>query len=315
MSANQEATIKISKLTHHQLRILKAEGNFKSYDALIQEVCRQWLGTNDWFPCFDQEPSLWRRSILQRPIWQWYFSSGYRDHSNCRYCQKWKNVIGLCYAWMGDRQHRSRCHPWLVSPENCWWSISFKIQWAHFQSCFRWYGQDREIKRLVGWWYRSFIHFKGCNDGEFSHVVKGCRDFESLGTKVIFTTQLFSAVDLSFLRYTALAPVLRRVDASVISQERPQFQEMVRQANYVLKSVSSKPYYRDYYFDVKNEMVCEAPFPKWIDKEHYPIEADMLSTPMKYHDVEMKMQIIGQKPPPKAKKRGRPSKTTPEDQA
>ena len=47
MSANQEATIKISKLTHHQLRILKAEGNFKSYDALIQEVCRQWLGTND----------------------------------------------------------------------------------------------------------------------------------------------------------------------------------------------------------------------------------------------------------------------------
>ena len=132
---------------------------------------------------------------------------------------------------------------------------------------------------------------------------------------VIFTTQLFSAVDLSFLRYTALAPVLRRVDASVISQERPQFQEMVRQANYVLKSVSSKPYYRDYYFDVKNEMVCEAPFPKWIDKEHYPIQADMLSKPMKYHDVEMKMQIIGQKPPPKAKKRGRPSKTTPEDEA
>ena len=28
---------------------------------------------------------------------------------------------------------------------------------------------------------------------------------------VIFTTQLFSAVDLSFLRYTALAPILRRL--------------------------------------------------------------------------------------------------------
>lgn len=131
---------------------------------------------------------------------------------------------------------------------------------------------------------------------------------------VIFTTQLFSAVDLSFLRYTALAPIMRRVDPSVISQERPQFQEMVRQANHVLKSVSKKPYYRDFYFDVKNEMVCEAPFPKWIDKELHPKNADMLSKPMKYHDLEMKMQIIGQKPPPKPKKRGRPPKTNPEDE-
>ena len=43
MSANQEATIKISKHTLHDLRILKAEGGFKSYDALIREVCKQWL--------------------------------------------------------------------------------------------------------------------------------------------------------------------------------------------------------------------------------------------------------------------------------
>lgn len=47
MTVNQEATIKISKHTHHQLKILKAEGNFKSYDSLIQEVCRQWLGKDD----------------------------------------------------------------------------------------------------------------------------------------------------------------------------------------------------------------------------------------------------------------------------
>jgi hypothetical protein len=119
---------------------------------------------------------------------------------------------------------------------------------------------------------------------------------------VIFTTQLFSAVDLSFLRYTALCPILRRVDPSVVSQERPQFQEMVRQANHILKSVSNESYYRDYYFNVKDETVCECPFPKWIDKEFYPQNSDMLSKPMKYHDLEMKMQIIGQKPPTKAKK-------------
>ena len=119
---------------------------------------------------------------------------------------------------------------------------------------------------------------------------------------VIFTTQLYSAVDLSFLRYTALCPLIRRVDPSVISQERPQFQEQIRQANWLLKSVSSEPYFRDFYFDVKNETVCEAPFPDWINKEKHPLKADMLSKPMKYHDVEMKMKIIGQKPPTKGKK-------------
>lgn len=120
---------------------------------------------------------------------------------------------------------------------------------------------------------------------------------------VIFTTQLFSAVDLSFLRYTALCPILRRVDPSVISQERPQFQETVRQANHILKSVSKKPYYRDFYFNVMDETVCESPFPEWIDKEKHPLKADMLSKPMKYHDLEMRMQIIGQKTPPKRKKK------------
>lgn len=120
---------------------------------------------------------------------------------------------------------------------------------------------------------------------------------------VIFTTQLFSAVDLSFLRYTALVPILRRVDPSVISQERPQFQEIVRHSNYQLLLVSKKPYMRDYYFNVKDETVCEAPYPKWINKEFHPLQADMLSKPMKYHDVKKKYEIIGQKPPSKAKKK------------
>lgn len=36
MSKNQESTIKISKGTLHDLKILKAEGDFKSYDSLIR---------------------------------------------------------------------------------------------------------------------------------------------------------------------------------------------------------------------------------------------------------------------------------------
>jgi hypothetical protein len=119
---------------------------------------------------------------------------------------------------------------------------------------------------------------------------------------VIFTTQLFSAVDLSFLRYTALVPILRRVDPSVISQERPQFQETVRHSNYQLLLVSQKPYMRDYYFNVKDGTVCESPYPDWINKEKNPVQADMLSKPMKYHDMKKKYEIIGQKPPNKSKK-------------
>lgn len=120
---------------------------------------------------------------------------------------------------------------------------------------------------------------------------------------VIFTTQLFSAVDLSFLRYTALVPILRRVDPSVISQERPQFQETVRHSNYQLQNISKAPYFRDYYFNVKDGTVCESPFPDWINKEKNPIQADMLSKPMKYHEIKKKYEIIGQKPPSKAKKK------------
>jgi hypothetical protein len=118
---------------------------------------------------------------------------------------------------------------------------------------------------------------------------------------VIFTTQLFSAVDLSFLRYTALCPILRRVDPSVISQERPQFQDQVKNSNYMLKSISKEPYFRDFYFNVMDETICEAPYPKWIDKKYFPVNADMLSKPMKYHDLEMKMKIIGQQPTKKKK--------------
>lgn len=118
---------------------------------------------------------------------------------------------------------------------------------------------------------------------------------------VIFTTQLFSAVDLSFLRYTALVPILRRVDPSVVSQERPQFQEMVQHSNYQLSKISNKPYYRDFYFNVKDETVCLSPFPEWLNKEKDPIKADMLSKPMKYHSTSKRYEIIGQKAPPKRK--------------
>lgn len=38
MSKNQEATLKISNHTLHEMKIMKAEGNFKNYDSLIHHL-------------------------------------------------------------------------------------------------------------------------------------------------------------------------------------------------------------------------------------------------------------------------------------
>jgi predicted SprT family Zn-dependent metalloprotease len=47
MSKNQEATIKISSHTLTDLRIMKAEGGFKSYDALLKILISTVEGKNE----------------------------------------------------------------------------------------------------------------------------------------------------------------------------------------------------------------------------------------------------------------------------
>ena len=114
------------------------------------------------------------------------------------------------------------------------------------------------------------------------------------GMTVIFTTQLLSGVDVSFFRYTNIAPVIRFVDKDLIKHERPEWKEVVQEGQYKLNTVSSG-LFRDYFYSVKDEYLCSAPFPEWLDKKKDPVKADLLSRPMRYHSVEDKQLIIGKK--------------------
>lgn len=115
------------------------------------------------------------------------------------------------------------------------------------------------------------------------------------GMTVIFTTQLLSGVDVSFFRYTNISPVIRFVDSDLIKHERPEWKEAVQEGQYKLKSVTSG-LFRDYFYSVKDDFLCPAPFPEWLDKKFDPIKADLLSRPMRYHTTEDKQKIIGKKP-------------------
>ena len=112
------------------------------------------------------------------------------------------------------------------------------------------------------------------------------------GMTVIFTTQLLSGIDLSFLRFTSLAPIIRFIDPDVVSQERKEWRPIVQEAQYQLRRVCQDERFRDYFYCSKERILCPAPFPKFLDKSHDPIKADLLSRPMRYHTLEDRISMI-----------------------
>jgi hypothetical protein len=112
------------------------------------------------------------------------------------------------------------------------------------------------------------------------------------GMTVIFTTQLLSGIDLSFLRFTTVAPIIRFIDQDVLSQERKEWVGVCQEAQYQLASISSDIRFRDYFWVSKDRVLCEAPFPSWLDKEHNPKVADYMSRPMRYHTEADRVAMI-----------------------
>lgn len=112
------------------------------------------------------------------------------------------------------------------------------------------------------------------------------------GMTVIFTTQLLSGIDLSFLRFTTLAPVIRYIDPDVINQERKEWKSQVEEGQYQLKTICKDYRLRDYYYSSKDRLLAPAPFPDFLNKEIDPIKADYLSRPMRYHTEEDRVQMI-----------------------
>ena len=111
------------------------------------------------------------------------------------------------------------------------------------------------------------------------------------GMTVIFTTQLLSGVDVSFFRYTNLAPVVRFVDNDVIKHERPEWKEMVQEGQYQLRRVTGGRCL-DFFWSSKDKTLVPTYFPPWLDKKINPLAADLMSRPMRYHSKEDKERMI-----------------------
>lgn len=111
------------------------------------------------------------------------------------------------------------------------------------------------------------------------------------GQTVIFTTQLMSGVDVSFFRYTNISPIIRYVDPDVLKFERPEFIDMIREGQYQLSRVS-KGRYLDFFWSVKDEMLCPSYYPDWLKNEKNKTIRDMLSRPMRYHELDDKKALI-----------------------
>ena len=111
------------------------------------------------------------------------------------------------------------------------------------------------------------------------------------GMTVIFTTQLLSGVDVSFFRYTNLAPVIRYVDDDVLRFERSEWRDIVEEGQYQLQKVSN-PRHLDYFYSSKDKMIVPVYFPSWLNKNNDSLRADLMSRPMRYHKLEDKLTMI-----------------------
>lgn len=111
------------------------------------------------------------------------------------------------------------------------------------------------------------------------------------GMTVIFTTQLLSGVDVSFFRYTHIAPVIRYIDPDVINHERPEWKQLVKEGQYELRRVTGGRCL-DYFYSSKDRMLVKTIYPDWLDSKHDPIKADLMSRPMRYHKLEDKQRMI-----------------------
>lgn len=131
------------------------------------------------------------------------------------------------------------------------------------------------------------------SNGRILSSVAGILSHFGGGMTVIFTTQSLSAIDLSFLRFTTIAPCIRWVDKDVLHTERKEWLGEVKHGNYLLSQVSKDIRLRDYFYSSKDGCIVKAPFPEFLNKEIDPIKADLMSRPMRYHTQEDKERMIG----------------------
>lgn len=113
------------------------------------------------------------------------------------------------------------------------------------------------------------------------------------GMTVIFTTQSMSGIDLSLLRYATISPIIRWVDPDLIPQERKEWMNEIKYAQYQLAKVSKDVRYRDFFWTTKDKLLVKYEHPSFLSTEEDPKKADLLSRPMRYHDPGTKEIMLG----------------------
>jgi hypothetical protein len=93
-----------------------------------------------------------------------------------------------------------------------------------------------------------------------------------LGLTIIMTTQSMAGVDLSLLRYTEMAPLVKRVDPMALRVERSEWSGEISEAQYELKTVN---FDRSLYYSIADQQLCKHPFSEWMGQ-------DILSRPFRY---------------------------------
>ena len=93
-----------------------------------------------------------------------------------------------------------------------------------------------------------------------------------LGLTIILTTQSMAGVDLSLLRYTEMAPLVKRIDPMALRVERTEWSEELKEAQ---QELASYDFDRSLYWSVSDQITCLFPFSEWQGE-------DVLSRPFRY---------------------------------
>jgi len=115
-----------------------------------------------------------------------------------------------------------------------------------------------------------------------------------LGLTLILTTQSMAGIDLSLLRYTEMAPLVKRVDKIALRVERSEWTEEIKDAQDELHRFN---YDRSLYWSVADEQLCKHPFSEWM-------ASDVLSRPFRYlSQSELDSQLFGENKTKQARKK------------
>lgn len=109
-----------------------------------------------------------------------------------------------------------------------------------------------------------------------------------LGMSIILTTQSLATIDIGIYRSTHLCILIRYFEPFALEFERHLWTDKVVDAQHRLKRSSKLPFYRDLYYSIQDDLICQVYFPEWLDRKNpkYTESATILSKPYSQLDKD-----------------------------